>query len=43
MNIPITSDIVEKAIQTIHIFNNTILASCSYIIKALSKSDIAII
>lgn len=42
-NIPITSDIIKKAIQTIHIFNNTILASCPYIIKALSKSDMAII
>lgn len=42
-NILITSDIVEKAIQTIHIFNNTILASCSYVIKASSKSNVAII
>jgi len=42
-NIPITSDIIKKAIQTIHIFNNTILASCPYIIKALSKSDMVII
>jgi len=43
INILITSDIVEKVIQTTHIFNDTILAFCPHIIKASSKSDIDII
>ena len=43
INILITSDIVEKVIQTTHIFNDTILAFCPHIIKASSKPDIDII
>ena len=43
MNILITSDIVKKVIQTIYIFNDTILAFCPHIIKALPKSDMDII
>ena len=28
-NLPITPDIVEKVLQTTHIFNDVVLASCS--------------
>ena len=41
-NIFITSDIVERLIKTTHIFNNVILASKPRVIKALSKSDMAV-
>jgi len=41
-NVPISSDIVEKFIQTTYIFNNIVLASYPYIIKAFPKSDMAI-
>jgi len=43
INLPITTDIVVRIIQTTHIFNNVILASHLYIIKASSKSDMAVI
>ena len=42
-NLPITLDIIEKIIQTVHIFNNIILMSQSYIIKVSPKSKISII
>jgi len=43
INILITSDIMEKVIQTTYIFNDTILAFCPHIIKTSSKSDMDII
>ena len=42
-NLSITANVIERIIQTSHIFNNTILASHPHIIKALPKSDIAVI
>ena len=42
-NLPIISDIVENIIKSIYIFNNIVLASCSYIIKTSLKSDIVVI
>jgi len=42
-NLSITTDIIERVLQTTHIFNNTILTSCLHIIKALPKSDMAVI
>jgi len=42
-NLLIPIDIIETVIKCTHIFKNTILALCSRIIKASSKSDIAII
>ena len=42
-NISITVDIVKRVIQTTYIFNDVVLTSCSHIIKASSKSDMAII
>ena len=42
-NSPITSDVMEKIIKKTHIFNNIILISHPYIIKAFSKLDITII
>ena len=42
-NSPIISDIMEKVIKETHIFNDVILVSCSCIIKASSKLDIAVI
>jgi len=43
INLPITPDIVERIIYTTYIFNNTILVSCSRIIKASSKLDMVVI
>lgn len=43
INLPITADIVERVIQTTHIFNNTILTFQPYIIKISLKSDMAVI
>ena len=42
-NFPITSDLIENIIKEIHIFNNIVLTLKLYIIKALPKSDIAIV
>jgi len=42
-NLSITSDIIESVIQSTYIFNDTILASYPWIIKAFPKSDIAVI
>ena len=42
-NLPITSDDIEVIIKSNYIFNDLILASKPRIIKASSKSDIAII
>jgi len=42
-NILINSDFVETVIKSSHIFNDLSLTSKLRIIKALSKSDIAII
>ena len=42
-NLLIPIDIIETVIKHTHIFKNTILTLCSQIIKASSKSDIAII
>jgi len=42
-NIPILSNIVERVLQSTHIFNNMTLASKPKIIKALNKSDMVII
>ena len=41
-NLSITLDIVESIIKSTHIFNNIVLASCSQVIKALSKSDMTV-
>ena len=43
MNLPITSNIIEEVIKDTYIFNDIILASCPYVIKASSKSDMAVI
>jgi len=43
INFPITSNIVEKILQSIHIFNDVTLTSRPYIIKALPKLDMAVI
>lgn len=43
INLPITADIVERVIQTTHIFNNTVLTFQPYIIKISLKSDMAVI
>ena len=42
-NFLITADIVERVIQTTHLFNNVILAFCSHIIKVSPKLDMAIV
>ena len=42
-NIPIMSDFIESIIKSNHIFNNLSLVSKPQVIKASSKSDIAII
>ena len=42
-NIPISSDIIERILQSIYIFNNVILTSKLRVIKASPKLDIAII
>ena len=39
---PITSDIFEKVIQSMHIFNDITLTSQPHVIKASPKSDIAV-
>ena len=42
-NVLITSEVIEEVIKNIYIFNNIVLASCSHIIKASPKSDMAVI
>jgi len=42
-NLLIMSDIIEKIIKTSHIFDDTVLASCSQVIKTSSKSDMAMV
>jgi len=42
-NLPIFSNIIKSVIKSTHIFNDIILASYPYIIKASPKSDIAVI
>ena len=42
-NSPVIFDVIEKVIKDIHIFNDIILASCLYIIKASPKLDMTII
>ena len=42
-NLPVMSDIIERVIKSIHIFNNMVLVSCSWVIKAFPKSDMAIV
>jgi len=42
-NLPITSDIIERVLQTTYIFNDIVLAFHPHIIKASPKSDIAVI
>lgn len=42
-NVSITSDIVERVIKSMYIFNNITLASKPRVIKTLPKSDIAVI
>jgi len=42
-NVPITSDFVESVIKANHIFNNLSLVSKPCVIKALSKSNMAIV
>ena len=39
----ITTNIIERVLQTTYIFNNTILTSCLHIIKTSPKSDMAVI
>ena len=43
INLHISSDIIESIIKSNQIFNNIVLASHSYIIKASPKSDIVMI
>jgi len=42
-NLPITSDLIKEVTKETHIFNDVILASKSCIIKASSKSDMAVV
>jgi len=42
-NVPITSKVIEKVLQFMHIFNNVTLVSKPKIIKALSKLDIVVV
>jgi len=42
-NLSITLDIVESIIKNTHIFNNIVLASCSQVIKTLSKLNMTVI
>ena len=42
-NLSITVDIVKRVIQTTYIFNDVVLTSCLYTIKASPKSDMAVI
>jgi len=41
-NIPITADFIESAIKVNYIFNNLLLTSKLQVIKASSKSNMAI-
>ena len=43
LNIPITSDVVKRIIKTIYTLNNVTLTSKPKFIKALPKSNIAVI
>ena len=43
MNLSITFNIIKEVIKNTHIFNDIILASCSYIIKASPKLDMTVI
>ena len=42
-NLLVTYEIIEKVLETIHIFNDVVLASQQCVIKAFPKSDIVII
>ena len=42
-NLSITFEIVEEVIKETHIFNDIVLISKSQIIKAFSKSNLAIV
>ena len=42
-NLPITPVIIERVIKSTYIFNDTVLASCSQVIKVFPKSDMAVI
>ena len=42
-NIPVTSELIKEIIKESYNFNNIILVSRSQVIKAFSKSDIAVI
>jgi len=42
-NLPITPGIIEGVLKETHIFNNVVLASKPYIIKASNNSDSAVI
>jgi len=39
----ITSDIVESVIKSTHIFNNTVLVSCTWVIKASPQLNMIVI
>ena len=43
INLSITFNIIKEVIKNTHIFNDIILASCSYIIKASPKLDMTVI
>ena len=43
INLPITFNIIKEVIKNAYIFNNIILASCSYVIKASPKLDMTVI
>jgi len=42
-NLSVTSDIIEGVIKSTYIFDNMVLASYSQVMKASSKSNIAVI
>ena len=42
-NLSVIPDIIKRVIKTTYIFDNIVLASYSYIIKAFSKSNITVI
>ena len=43
MSIQVILDIIERVIKITHIFDNTILAFCSQVIKASPKSNIVMV
>ena len=42
-NLSLTSDIIERIIETSHIFSDIVLAFWPYVIKTSPKSDMAVI